>query len=208
MSRILTVTTGKETFPSLSAQVQVSYLPGNRYGGREENLLMLSRGANKDISLRRTSHTSVSAGVAMKPSVVGEWDTSTYEVPEGLTIKVWAQRQRGVTDMALCLLEMREKAALRRISIDLTGYPRASTPVAHIEGRFDILDMEQARAAGIVPTPMITKFLTTAPKSWIRFHEVQPEIEPKAIRRARVVEDTSGKKVVITETRTRRRLAL
>lgn len=205
---IITMTTGREQFPGRSAQVNVTYIPGNKFGGREESMLLASRGAVGGLTIRRTSHSATPAGIGMKPSVVGEWETATYDVPEGVTLKLWAQQQIGVANMALALLEVRAKAPLYRISVDLTGYVRASTPVAHIEGRFDILTLEQARAAGIIPTPMITKFLTTESKPWFRITQTEPEIEPKAIRRARVVENLDGSKVVVTERRSRRRLAL
>lgn len=86
----------------------------------------------------------------------GKTSRVTYQVAEGEIIKVFGQRRAGANKLpvsASMFLRVRDSAALREVRVKFLTDPKIVEPFAFVRGRFDIITVEDAIAAGIKVNP-------------------------------------------------------
>jgi hypothetical protein len=78
------------------------------------------------------------------------WSKKRYEFPDNSLVKLTINRTRAGVSFAAqqhaIYIVPRSWAALRRIGIDLPSDSKSAITVAYIEGRFDILDLDDLEA--------------------------------------------------------------
>lgn len=158
---LINTVTGNENFSNSSAKVHVFYKPSRAFPGNEMFLGQMAKAGGYGHNVSTHGPVSfVSAAQGMRMEIVGKWATQTFNVPDGMIIKVFGWRQsRGLAVSAIALLKARSTAAMNRLSVQLTGNERATYAYANIEGRFDVLTPEQAVAEGCKFTPLEIKQL-------------------------------------------------
>jgi hypothetical protein len=151
--------------------------------------------------------TRAPAGPGMRREL-GEWVTASYEVPEGMILKVFASRSGGwggMRVMANQFIRARSDAALRRISVVLTGSEKASFARANIEGRFDVISLAEAMTQGVlVPPSFRPSFDEGMQRRAFEYHTLDAEVRSAAVQETRRVINKEGQQVEI-QTSTRRR---
>lgn len=144
---LITSYTGKEVVSGRETQVSLQFIPSNQFPGKIEPLFARARA---DRAIRQHgSPQYIPALNGMRPELVGQWVQSTYDVPENMLFAVRAKiNQRGILADGAVLIQMRDGAPLVRINVPLSRAPKAALEVAYIEGRFDVLNAQQAGQEG------------------------------------------------------------
>lgn len=81
------------------------------------------------------------------------WD-GTFNVPEGLILRVWANRRersaggRLTEDTGVVFLRSRDEGPLQRLQLNRIDHPQSTNAAVIIEGRFDIISLREVAAAG------------------------------------------------------------
>jgi hypothetical protein len=107
--------------------------------------------------------------------------------------------------MANQFIRARSDAALRRISVVLTGSEKASFARANIEGRFDVISLAEAMTQGVlVPPSFRPSFDEGMQRRAFEYHTLDAEVRSAAVQETRRVINKEGQQVEI-QTSTRRR---
>jgi hypothetical protein len=94
----------------------------------------------------------------------GYWTIGRYDLPEGSYVKIIINKRMGHTifeDSAHVMLRVRADAALRRLNIPLTGHHMATVREGNIDGRYDIVPVEDFEELGIDVNPRYLKYHDT-----------------------------------------------
>ena len=208
---MINTTTGNENWETASAKVQLFFTPTTEFAGREIPVWRLSKGDNPSVHVTQRNNNRLAAAPGLIDTF-GYWNTSSYEVPNGVLLKLFMQRKQiaggpGSNLMGSLFIRMREQASLRRVTMRLTGDPRAAFTSVHTEGRFDIFGLTQAETLGAV----VDKFrnMHNPDVRDLLFEcEVLGEGTPPPINQNHEIENSQGNVVVVREIRPRRALDL
>lgn len=208
---LLQTTTGFENFSSGSAKVYVFSLPTPAFPGNESNLHLLSRAGVSGVRAVGTATAAPAApGV---PYDRGKWTTQTFDIPEGMVLKVFANRSTSAFGqmriMANMAIRMRAQGPLMRLSAILTQHQNATYTRANIEGRFDILTLEEALALGAsIPSTFHATYGRGMTSRAFEITQMEREVTSRAAVRVRTIENSQGEAVVVTDSRRGRALDL
>lgn len=139
---------GSETFRGGSVKIGLFYRDTPK--GKESHVAAAIK--DQKHNLKQVSTRFVDAALA--GSRRGRWIQPHYQVNEGAIFKLVIQRKGSKIfyDKQFLFLHCRPKAALRRITIPLTGHQDASLSCGYFEGRFDILDEGGLLSLGVTLT--------------------------------------------------------
>lgn len=182
--------------------------------GKEVHLWQAPRSApgSGAPTISMVSQNTISAGLNLKAEMVGKWTQGVYEMPDDVLVKINVNRSAGGQQrQANILLKTRAGAALTRIAVDTIPHERQSLRELIIEGRFDILNLDDASVLGYVP-PMMYRMSFDRERwsrhGFIHIREMAPETQaPVRVRRERV-ENSQGEVVEVQSSHRRRALDL
>lgn len=201
---------GNENFPTGSSKVHIFFIPTNELPGREIHIGSAARGqTSARIRLHGQSQKLPAAPGCRRE--LGEWTSATFDVPEGVVFKVYAQRNSagGHREQALVYIQMRENAAHRRLLVRTTGWDRGQYASVPIEGRFDILDASDRRRLGIGIAPAFERFAEPSVVTTLVVEETLGQaISGRPVVEETVIENAEGQAVRISTERNRRDLDL
>lgn len=152
---LVQTTFGHENFQRSSAKLQTFVCVTNDFPNpdkRETPMWAAARDNWQNVS-RSGQLTKLPAAPGYRDEM-GKWFTAQYDVPEGMYVKLWAQRKleaqvAGRHLIAAMMVQIRSDAALSRVVVSLTGGGRATFQEAVcLEGRFDVVDLTTAVHAG------------------------------------------------------------
>lgn len=199
---MLNITTGNCNYPTGSSKVHVFVVPTRQFPGKEANIGMLFKEVQPAFSaIRRINSTIVPAAPALAPTDAGKWTQSTYDVPEGLVLKVFGMttsQGMQMRRMGNVLIRMRTGGALNRLAAVLAQHPKATLTRATIEGRFDILSLEQAEGLGVrVPPQYRMHFEDVHWRRMFNLEQVEAQIEAPPRVEVRRIENSEGQTVAV-----------
>lgn len=146
--------TGSQNFPEGSTKLHVFFVPTRQRMGQEIHIGQLARGANPDVPAS-ASNVQRFAAWSGASATLGEWTRANYDIPEGVVLKVYGSKRQSLQGQnmgearAAVYLQMRSGAALNRIAFSMLQNPKSPIASATIEGRFDILNMQQLAQLGV-----------------------------------------------------------
>lgn len=140
----------------------------------------------------------------MKTSICGEWEIGATHIPEGAVICFVVEQYRGTdnTRQSLTFLKPRQNAAYRRISVPLLGLDGGRRE-AVFEGRFDVIDLEEAEATTGVPLILSTRYKNRSP-AYGEVAVVEAEISPKPVLKTKTVTIDGEQRTIRTARRGRK----
>jgi hypothetical protein len=207
---LIQCTTGFENFPNSSAKAHVFVVPTARMLGKEMHIAVACKGVYP--GLRKVGVETKQPAAHGLRRELGEWTTASYEVPNGMLLKIFGTRSGGwggMRVMANQIIRPRADAALRRISVILTGHERASLARASIEGRFDLVPLAEALLSGVaVPPSFRPSFDETMQQRAFEYHEIEPELRSIPTTQTRVVTNAAGEDREVSTSVRRRALDL
>lgn len=148
--------TGNINRRSSSASVSVFHSPRKGEKKVEKFINVMAKTANVHSAGLVTSIGSAQFAAAIpgvKPEIGGRFVTASYEIAEGEILKIHVNVRPGYGTMEKCAafyIRMRDEAAYRVVTIPLLTGNDLSYEEAKIEGNFDMLTVEQARAEGVL----------------------------------------------------------
>jgi hypothetical protein len=191
---LIQCTTGFENFSTSSAKAHVFVVPTARMLGKEMHIAVACKGVYP--GLRKVGLETKQPAAPGLRRELGEWTTASYEVPEGMLLKVFGTRSGGWGSqrvMSNQFIRVRADAAMRRINVILTGNERAALARASIEGRFDLVTLSEALLMGVaVPPSFRPGFDEAMQRRAFEYHEVEPELRSVAVAQTRVVTNAAG----------------
>ena len=139
---IFSGTHGHETFDRPPATYKISLFYRRRSDGEDLPLFMAHKDAKSEV--RILSQNNLLASLFNRNS--GTWCDKKWDLPEGSYVKLKIEKRDAgsyLYDTAVAILRIRQDAALRIISIPLSGNPQGTRLIAYQEGRFDIVNQSE-----------------------------------------------------------------
>ncbi len=205
---LLSLTQGHESFRQETSKINVFY---RRKGEAEQPILKSVRPDNYRMERRDKGEDYVISNVQHMAGIgnrnFGYWQDSTVNVSERSLIRIMFQKKTGsliLYDRMQILIHMREKAALRRITLELTNNVNSTRSEAHFEGRFDIVG-EHLFPLLDIDVPKNVRFQFN-PETWednIRINVLEDEVSRFVIRRKKLLVKADGGQVYINQSRKR-----
>lgn len=161
---------------------------------------------------QKISSRSMLAGQGLTADC-GRWSRSTYEVDEGLIVKIvmsltnkeWGREARK----AAIFIKCRDNAPYNIIRMNTTQWAdRSALQQVVTEGRFDIMTLEQVARAQIKLPPYLQENMNVRSRAgWITIDELEPSrgVVQKHVEQAVIVE---GEKVIINVKRRTRKFGI
>lgn len=210
---LIEVMYGKELFDTANCSVQIFCVPCKVFNNFPVEMNIESAARKEEVPVQRqTFNGTHSAWSEDARADLGRWTKASYNVSDGMLIKVWVHKMAGFGQRihnVSQLIAPRKDAAFREIKVALTGHSKARYRYATIKGRFDLISYEEAVKRG---AKINSKFAYTfKPEDVARVMEVtiiEPEKAPAALIRERKVRKRSGETVVIQKKRSVRALDL
>ncbi len=208
---LITATTGYENFEGRSSKCYLFGLnlpPVSDFPMAEINLTKAC-GHHEDLSCNQVARIPAARGY---PSQTGSWVSRTYEVPEGMWIKIHAQRRQqwnAIRIQANLLIRPRSSGPLLRITSQTSGWEKAEMDGVFIEGRMDVVSLDAAATAGYIVAPFAKQYFR---EPWLRRQfsiiTLERELSAPPVREVRQIQNLEGDTVEIVTTRKRRRIRL
>lgn len=207
---IITTTTGQENFPNCSCKTFLFYKPSREYPGKERHLAYTAKDGEHGI--RRNGTTQMTLAAPRHIDQYGKWFRNSFEVPEGLVLKLFAQRkmpeqQAGRHAIQNLYLRCREEAPLVRVSVRTTAQDIGSFNTVHTEGRFDVLTAADLGGLGVAVDNLSVRFLDDN-IGLISVEEIRPALAAAPVIDELRVRNPDGEEVVVRRTRRPRALSL
>ncbi|KRW94259.1 hypothetical protein [Paracoccus sp. MKU1] len=217
---LIQVTTGSESFKTGASKYHVFVVPSTRYNlpdRKEQHIGIVQRLNLPSIPVRQVS-AERSPAAAGSMVDLGSWTKTTFEVPDGLILKVWGQRtlsgaaigaDRGVTGIGAMLIQTRASAALRRITCLRVPDRQASVTTVTLEGRFDVLTLRDAAEQGAaLPMDRIGQFTSPAARQIFAVHQIDGELSARPVATVETVKGERGEAVQVQTVKMRRAIDL
>lgn len=211
---LISVTTGDETFNSGSSKYHLFVLSSTRFHMPQQETHIGAAASAGLAGVRRTGGTGQIQAAEGFMVNMGTWRHGTYEVPDGLIMKLWGQRtasaatfgsNTGTRHMGALLIQTRARAALRRITCRKVGHPNATGNAVTLEGRFDLLTIKEAMTAGATLDMMRVKQFVSPDRDRLFTADIlQPEEEAREVRSVDTVTTPEGKRIEVPVARKRR----
>lgn len=160
--------------------------------------------AKSPLAERRGGGLVHSAVEGKKADIVGKWTSACYSVNDGTILAFRGLRANasGVDRTRIFFMRVRSKAAYRRVSIALSG--AGSRRFSVVEGRFDMLTMEDVLAeVGRLP-PLFVQLAAESAGGWGRVVEIEPEIAKAPVYKFKTVTVDGAPRPVKVATRRRK----
>lgn len=202
---------GSEVFQDATAKVALFATPARGSAFKETHIAIAAKKADYPVTKLNQSgpHSAWSAGAAAE---LGQWTIANFNMEEGSFVKIFVKRHRGFGSrvrQAAQYIRMREGAAYREITIQLTGNAKARYNTATIKGRFDIIDLKEADARGIETGIHFRRFFDRAEVAHVMEMKIlEPETNSVPVVRERLKRDKNGDVIVVQEVRKKRVLDL
>lgn len=200
----INVQTGYETWQGSSYEFRVflSKQPGRAY--KEEPLHVAANDVeNSGVTSLRNPQQHLSA--AGRDPQLGQWYTGVYELPEGSILKIvtsqsaaaWGDRRKALQQF----VRLRNDAALCKVSMDLPDKVGRTISDAHLYGRFDIITLQDALAAGCRVHPKYHHLFDNTFGDALQFKEIEAAIRAPAVAAAHTILNAAGEAEIVTVTR-------
>lgn len=204
---IIQATSGQENFEVGTCKVHLFFSPSNHFPGNEAHIGVVARQGTHGIAM--AGFPEVLRAAPGYKDDLGKWTRGTYEVPEGVVLKVFASRSGSRRSMANLYIQMREGAALRRLIIPTTQWAQGQFQEVTVEGRFDTLTLAEATALGVKTPPQYAHFFArTNVDQAMDIRELAPERQARVARTVEVVTNSAGEAVQVPQNRRRRQVQL
>lgn len=215
MPRIQTLT-GEINMRKQSAKAYVFHSP--RAGGVGNAEVFLDKasdnGPTREVINRIGRGDFCAAIPGCKPEIVGRFVKCSYDVPDGEVLKVFVSVRRGYGNRPLTgavFLRMRAKAAHRVLRFKLLDHADAAYTHAEVEGTFDVLTVEEAKALGCKVKKQFASYHTASAAASVLTENVvvQEEVEaPVRLERKQVTDERGEVHTVVVAKRKRRGVRL
>lgn len=206
---LISTTCGFENFETGSAKSYVFVVPTTEFKLKEAHIGIVAKSGGPVRLAGSPEHYPAAPGMRDE---TGRWTRANYEVPEGLVLKVFMQRNGhfgSMRVMASQLLRMRNNAAYRKVGTILTGNPHAQFSRVWIEGRFDLLSVADAEQYGVlIPPHFRTGFQPVMQRRGFEYVVTDPELAPVPVKLTVAVHNSAGERVEIPTVRRNRALDL
>lgn len=199
---------GNETFSGvLGGTVKVLNFFRAQPGGEEQALAVAARDHHTMVRQIGSNDFIWASGENKNH---GQWITARYDVPENSYIRLMVTRKMQsefIQQNYQVYLRCREGAALRRLRISFTGHPSANFQWGHVEGRFDILRLEDLdRLKFAIPDQLRAKFDIDDLSDVFDETVLEREAVPANLPNVETVSTHSGRQVQVARTSPRRKL--
>lgn len=189
---------------TVSIHVFACGLYGPQMKWTESHISQAAQSGLFDVRIQQRTQRII-AFPTLRPEM-GQWYRGVYEVPEGTILKVFINKASfgSLRTLASQVIKMREGAAYRTMVIPLIDTDAAAIREMQIQGRFDLLTLEEYRAAGAsVPEAFERQHDAAAIRRAMRIIETSPEIVPVAKTKTATI--TAGGAEVQVQVRRRMR---
>lgn len=182
----------------------------SRFPGPETFLGVAAREGKHGVSAQgqRTVIPAVHGGI----KELGEWTNASYNVPERMVLKIFGQKKTQEVSrptMASMFVQVRETGPLNRVLFRTLGWARAAFQSVLVEGRFDIISADEARALGVgIPAQYAHYATDEYVRRLFTVEQIAAETHARAEVAPRVIENSQGQEVEIATTRRRRGISL
>lgn len=212
---LLQTVIGNENWPSGQTKLHLFVCPTRQWNlidGKEAHLWMLPRrqGDGVPVISQVGSPRIISAGLGLKPEIVGKWTTAVFDMPENVLLKAHLTRSAGGNNRQVSILmRTRNAAPLNQIVVSTIPNPKSAMDRLVIEGRFDIIDVPEAAQLGYQAPRM---FLPTFQRSrWAQMNcltiiEKAPETAQVARLIRKEVTSEGGETVTVVTAHRKRAL--
>jgi hypothetical protein len=204
---LLTITTGGENFDGIGvSKFYAFFVPSQNFQGTEGYLSARAKLPRSGVaSVASPGHFMAAPGYREE---YGRWTGNTYQMEEGVIFKLFAQIKRSSVSRPMSvnqLCRVRERAALRRVTFRTLGWEKGAFSEVSAEGRFDLINLDEARRSGVVIQPVFERtFLEMQPNGLLRETIISAEIEPAPAVQDAVVVNTAGKEITVPVVHRRR----
>ena len=208
---LISSTTGNENWEHASAKCQLFFTPTAAFAGKEVPIWRLSKGDNPSVPVAQASTMRTAAAPGLIDAF-GFWNTSTYAIPEGVLLKLFAQRKNtsigaGGHLLGSMFLRARNDAPLIRVSVGLIGDSRAAFTAVHTEGRFDVMSLAEAEARGAIVSSFRNQHDPDVRATMFTVSELAGGVSAP-VHESMEIENSDGQRVVVREIRPRRAIDL
>ena len=207
---LITAFTGSETFQGKQAKLQLFMMPSREFALPKEEFIGIAckRKAHGSRTVQFQKHLAAPGYL----DEFGAWFEATYDVPQGMCLKLFAYRKQEWTTSRVTgsiILQPRDGAAIRRIRWGLTQDARAAFTEGYVEGQFDILPLLQAeQEEGVQVLPATRQFFRDPAQVGFTIEELTPERVMRVARETVTVENSRGDEVEVARRQRRRQLDL
>lgn len=200
--------TGNQNFPGKMAKAYVFVTPTTRFPRTEGETHLFTAAKEGIFGIRKHSGGGRILAAEGMTDAAGFFNQTTYDIPEGVLLKVFASKKPQASSQqrtgSLFLLA-REHGPLQRVEVVLNDHPGATVTRCHVEGRFDILSLEDAEALGARVLPLNRRqFFAESVKGLLTRRQIAPELKAKTVVKTKVVQNTDGQEVKVQERASRR----
>lgn len=148
-----------------------------------------------------------------KPEIAGQWFVTNYNLEPDDVIKLCVSKKltwNSLIKQAHIYLRMRQQAAFRSVRIPLLAKANSSRAEAQLQGRFDILTVEEAQTeAGIIPNPNYIHMHAEYNRNPLfRIDELEPEERPRVRVTTSILTNEEGDGVRVLSKRRSRRVTI
>lgn len=208
---LLSVTSGSENFPDVGvSKFYTFYTPCREHSGTEAHI-----GQRAKMRQANLIPSGFPQGHPAAPGFIdhyGRWTMSTYDVANGVMLKIFASMKRHGVSRATTmnqLIRVRAGAALRRINFRTLGWSKGAFAVVHVEGRFDLLTVEEATRLGVViPESFVGTYRPMQPNGLLTCDVLDAETVSEPVLADRMITNTAGEAVAVPAAYRRRALDL
>lgn len=205
---MLRLITGEEKFPVGQSKFHVFFVPTNQFPGAEKHVGILTRENHSHVRLVGYPER-MPAAPGMAAEHVGKWTRSNLDIDSGVVLKVFGMRRMSGSQqqMASQYIQLREGAALRRITMATCRWPKGQFNDVEIEGKFDLLTITEATHLGAKTVPTYARFHNPAMvRVLFRESQLAPETVSREIRHVEQVVNSDGAVVPVVSHRRQRKL--
>lgn len=198
---------GTENFPGGNAsKVWLFFAPSRAYPHAAGEAPLFAAAKARTVGINQLRTGGRIAACEGGSDALGWFSQSAYTVPDGLILKLFAMRKQAGQQRVGCqFLRSRADAPLVRLKVALTGYHRATLREAWVEGRFDLLSLDEAKAAGVKVLPMFERqFDPRIALAMIERTELSPELRAAVREETKQIVNADGKAVAIPKARRQR----
>ncbi len=208
---LISSTTGNENWEHASAKCQLFFTPTTDFPGKEVPMWRMSKGDNPSVPVEQMANTRTAAAPGLIDAF-GFWNTAAYDIPEGVLLKLFAQRKNtsigaGGHLLGSMFLRAREDAPLIRVSVGLIGDSRAAFTAVHTEGRFDVILLAGAENMGAVVSSFRNQHDPDVRAAMFTVSELAGG-SSAPVHESVEIENSDGQRVIVREIRPRRAIDL
>jgi hypothetical protein len=196
---ILSTFAGSETFDGAMAKC-MTFMTGRPLDKDKPLFVAAKEGFCRRVGafqkLNAGNHANVNADC-------GHWIQTSYAIPDGRVIKLFAMRSIFGAEKrtANIVIRMRDGAGLKRITVPLTQHPRANIQHAVYEGRFDVLTPAEATEYGVpIPDQFRRFYEAGAREGFIRIEHLDNDSSARPMHVVREVQTEEGETQQVKDT--------